>query len=172
MRPRITGWKQRSGLGLVMLNGWSWAGVSSLSRDLAAARLNIPFLLLQEGEGRVQGGLALTRSDSRQAQDAARRLARDNGWPLPLLIEPVSALVLYPLGGALALPAEALAALAGTGVAPAAMGTSPAALTLILAEAGLPRAVRALRRSFGLPPGDTPRQETVSVVQSQRRREG
>jgi hypothetical protein len=172
MRPRITGWKQRRDLGLVVLNGWSWAGVSSLSRALAAARINIPFLLLQEAEGRVEGGLALARDESRQAKDAARRLALDKGWPPPLLIEPVSALVLYPLSGGLDLPAEALTTLAGAGLAPAAMGTSPAALTLILAEDDLPRAVRALGASFGLPPGDLPRKETVSVVQSQRRREG
>ena len=168
-RPRIAGWRQRRDLGLLMRAGWTWGGVSLLVRALSDSQLNLPFVLLQEAGGAVEGGLGLERGESLRAAELARQMARERGWPAPVLNEPVAALILHPLAGGLALPAEAVAVLASKGLSPLALGTSPAALTLILADNDLPRAVRALRAPFDLPP--EPQPEVVSVVQSRLRRE-
>lgn len=169
-QPRIAGWRQRRDLGLLMFGGWTWGGVSPLVRALRDSRLNLPFVLLQEAGGAVEGGLGLERDDSLRAAELARRMARERGWPAPVLNEPAAALILYPLAGGLALPVEAVAVLAASGLSPLALGTSPAALTLILADDCLPRAVRALRAPFDLP--SEPQPEVVSVVQSRLRQEG
>jgi hypothetical protein len=170
MRPgRIAGWRQRRDLGLLMLGGWAWGGVSPLVRALSESQLNLAFVLLHRAGGAVEGGLGLERGQSLRAAELARQMARERGWPAPVLKEPATALILYPLAGGLALLAEAVAVLAAKGLSPLALGTSPAALTLILADNDLPRAVEALRDSFELPP--EPQPEVAGVVQSRLRRE-
>ena len=90
-----------------------------------------------------------------------------------MISEPVIALTFYPLAGGMTLPAEALACLAGAGLSPLALGTSLAAMTVILPEEMLPAAVEALGSRFDLPPGGlAPPEERVSVVQSPVKREG
>ncbi|MCF8040689.1 MAG: hypothetical protein K9K65_01435 [Desulfarculaceae bacterium] len=171
-RLRITGWKHRRELSLLALKDWPWAGVNSLAGALAQAHINLPFLLMQTGKGGVWVRLCLEQGKRPQAQALAAELAQDHGWEPPLISEPVIALTFYPLAGGMTLPAEALACLAGAGLHPLALGTSLAAMTVILPEEMLPAAVQALGSRFDLPPGSSPPEERVSVVQSPVKREG
>lgn len=170
-RLRITGWKHRRELSLLALKGWPWAGVNSLAGALAQAHINLPFLLMQGGEGGVWSRLCVEQGQRRRAQALADDLAQAEGWPAPRVIEPVIALTFYPLAGGMTMPAEALACLAGAGLRPLALGTSLAAMTVILPEEMLPAAVQALGERFDLPPGASPPEERVSVVQSPLTRE-
>jgi len=138
---------------------------------LAQAHINLPFLLMQGGGGGVRIRLCLERGQRLRAEALAGDLAKEEGWPVPQVTEPVIALTFYPLAGGMTLPAEALACLTGAGLRPLAVGTSLAAMTLILPEKMLPAAVRALGRRFDLPPGGLPPEERVSVVQSPTPRE-
>ncbi|MCB2192633.1 MAG: hypothetical protein KQI62_13765 [Deltaproteobacteria bacterium] len=171
-RLRITGWKHRRGLSLLALKDWPWAGVNALAGALAQAHINLPFLLMQGGKGGVWARLCLDRQKSPQAQALAEELAQANGWHSPVVNEPVIALTFYPLAGGITLPAEALACLAGAGLSPLALGTSLAAMTVILPQDKLSAAVRALGERFDLPPGASPPEERVSVVQSPVQRKG
>ncbi len=168
-RPSLAGWRERRGLGLVTVDGWSWDGAAALVQALKQDRLNLPLVLLHQAGGTVAGGVALERAAAPQAAATARRLAREQGWPEPAWHVAVSALILYPLAGRLALPASALAVLAGAGLTPLAMATSPAALKLIMTDEDMPRATGALAAAWDLPP--SPQSEALSVVQSESRRE-
>ncbi len=165
-RLRITGWKHRRELSLLAFKDWPWQGTRSLVRALAQAHINLPFLLVQGGPGGGCGRLCLERGQSPRAQALADELARQGGWAAPRITEPVIALTFYPLAGGMTLPAEALACLAGAGLRPLALGTSLAAMTVILPEEKLSPAVEALGRRFELPEGASPPEERVSVVQS------
>lgn len=168
---RITGWKHRRDLSLLALKDWPWSGVTSLIRDLAQAHINLPFLLVQGRRDGVWIRLCLDRAQRQRAAALAGDLARGEGWPALQVVEPVIALTFYPLAGGMTLPAEALACLTGAGLHPLAVGTSLAAMTLILPEKMLSAAARALGRRFELPPGGLPPEERVSVVQSPTPRE-
>ena len=171
-RLRITGWKHRRELSLLALKDWPWAGVNSLAGALAQAHINLPFLLMQGGKGGVWARLCVELGKSPQALALAQELAEAQDWERPLISEPVVALTFYPLAGGMTLPAEALACLAGAGLHPLALGTSLAAMTVILPEEMLPAAVLALGSRFDLPPGASPPEERVSVVQSLVKWEG
>jgi hypothetical protein len=171
-RLRITGWKHRRELSLLALREWPWAGVNSLAGALAQAHINLPFLLMHGGKGGVRAGLCLETAKSPQALALAQKLAQAHGWPPPQMREPVIALTFYPLAAGMTLPAQALACLATVGLKPMALGTSLAAMTVILPEDQLAAAVEALGSRFDLPPGASPPEERVSVVQSPLPREG
>ncbi|WP_338605851.1 hypothetical protein [Desulfoferula mesophila] len=171
-RLRITGWKQRRNLSLLAVKGWPWAGVNALAGAFTQARINLPFLLMHGGKGGVRVGLCLETANSPQALALAQELAQAHGWPTPRVREPVIALTFYPLAAGMALPAQALACLATVGLKPLALGTSLAAMTVILPEDQLAAAVEALGSRFDLPPGGSPPEEQVSVVQSPLSREG
>ena len=95
----------------------------------------------------------MAQSDSAQATETARRLAQEKGWEMPGVTEPVTALTFYPLAGSMTLPAGALFSLAGANFRPLALGTSLAAMTIILSEDDLPRAGKCAARSLRLAPG-------------------
>lgn len=171
-RLRITGWKHRRNLSLLSLHGWSWSGAVSLVRALTSVRVNLPFLLLHGQKGGMAGCVCLAQRDSPQAKEVACRLAQKQGWEAPQIEEPVIALTLYPLAGSMTLPAEALACLSGARLRPLALGTSLAAMTIVLPEGELTLAVDALREHFDLPPRASPPEEDISVVQSHIRRKG
>ncbi|MCF8035022.1 MAG: hypothetical protein K9K66_17210 [Desulfarculaceae bacterium] len=168
-RPHVSGWRQRRGLGLVMINGWTWGGAAALVQALTDSRLNLPFVLLQDAAGAVRGGLALDQGASLLAADTAEYLARQNRLPVPELCPAAGALLVHPLRGGLFLAASALSALSKGGVAPLATGTSPAALSLVFTGADLPRAIELLSAAWDL--SDEPLVEQVAVVQSASRRE-
>jgi hypothetical protein len=170
-RPRLAGWKHRRALSLLVLRDWPWVGVTALAEALALACVNLPFLLVQTGGNGAWGCLGMEQDQRHEAEDLAAAMSRWWGWPAPEFVEPVAALTIYPLDGGLALPALGLACLAQAGLRPLAMGTSPAALTVILPEAALPAAVDAFGRSFALPPDTSPPDERVKVVQSPQQRE-
>ena len=165
-RLQITGWKHRRNLSLLCLHGWSWSGYTSLARALSAARVNIPFLLLHGQKAAMSACICLSRKDNPQAEQIAWGLSQKHGWQAPQTHEPVIALTFYPLAGCMTLPAEVLACLARAKLLPLALGTSPAAVTMILPEGNLPSAVKILRQRLDLPPGALPPEEQISVVQS------
>lgn len=169
-RLRISGWKHRPALSLLALQGWPWVGVTALAQALVLACINLPFLLVQAGESGARGRFCLEQAQRHEAEDMAAAMSRWWGWPPPEVTEPVAALTFYPLSGSLALPAQALACLAEAGLRPLALGTSLAAVTLILPEAALPLAVEAFGARFELPPESSPPEERVKVVQSPLRR--
>jgi hypothetical protein len=170
-RPRISGWKHRRGLGLLLLRDWPWVGVTALAEALALACINLPFLLVQTGGNGAWGCLCLEQDQRHEAEDLGAAMARWWGWPAPEIVEPVAALTIYPLDGGLSLPAAGLACLAEAGLRPLAMGTSPAAMTVILPEAALASAVEAFGRRLALPADASPPEERVKVVQSPQQRE-
>lgn len=168
--PRITGWKHRRALSLLVLRNWPWAGVTALTQTMAQAHINLPFLLVQASKAGARGSLCLEQDLRPQAEAMAADLAREQSWSTLEVTEPVAALTLYPLAGGMGLPAQALACLARAGLRPLALGTSLATMTVILPEGVLPPTVEALRRCFELPPGASPPEERVKVVQSPVRR--
>lgn len=165
-RPRISGLKYRQALSLLVLRDWSWDGLNSLTRALSLAVVNLPFLLAQAGGEGMTACLCLEQERRRVAEDAAVALAGWCGWAAPEIHEPVATISLYPLAGGLTLPAEALLCLAEAGLRPLAMGTSLASLMLVMPEGTLPKALEAFRHRFQPPPGSSPPQERVKVVQS------
>ncbi|MCB2225058.1 MAG: hypothetical protein KQH53_00155 [Desulfarculaceae bacterium] len=168
-RPRVSGWRQRRGLGLVTIDGWTWGGAAALAQTISESRLNLAMALLAEAGGVVRGALALEREVCPQAAGVAELVGRELRLPEPSLCPDAAVLTAYPLGGGLHLPALALAVLAGRGITPLALGTSPAALSLAFLTADLAPAIEALGPAWGL--SGPPPLEQVAVVQSAARRE-
>lgn len=168
-RPRVSGWRQRRGLGLVTINGWTWGGAAALAQAIAESRLNLALVLLSEAGGVLRGALALESGVCPQAAGAAEILARELRLPEPSLCPDAGVITAYPLGGGLLLPTRALAVLSKQGLAPLALGTSPAALSLAFTAADLGPAIEALGPAWGLT--EPPPLEEVTVVQSAARRE-
>jgi hypothetical protein len=151
---------------LLAFRNWPWSGVTALTQALTLAYVNLPFFLVQASGGGGRGCLCLERDQRAAVENAAVAMSSWFGWEPPEISEPVAALTLYPLAGDLALPAEVLSGLAEAGQGLLALGTSRAALTLVVRESALAAVVEALGRRLELPAGASPPEERVKVVQS------
>ncbi len=165
-RPRISGCKHRRDLALLALRDWPCGGIHALAQALSLACINLPFLLVQAGPGGTGAGLCVERDRRPEAEDRALAMAGWWHWTPPRINDPVAALTLYPLDGGMTLVAQTMLCLAEAGLGFLAMGTSPSALTVVLPEELLDPAMQALGARFQLPPGSSPPEERVKVVQS------
>lgn len=162
--PRLAGLKQSGELSLLLPRGGLGPPFLALCRGLAQRRVNIVFLA--HDRARERASLGLEPEDAPQALDLARQIALDHGLGPPELIGQITALTLFPLADNPALPLIAVGRLAEAGVAPLAMATSLAAVTLLIGHRHLATALEALTRAFHLPAGVSPPQARVKVVQS------
>jgi len=152
---RLAGLKERDFLALLQAGRAPADQAGALVRELARRGLNLYFLSLGPG-------LCLCLEAGRAAE--ARELAGQVGLDDCRLVSPVSLFTLYPLEHSLKLPAAAAAVLAGRGLDCLALGTSPAALVLLVPGRQAEAARRALARELALAPGASPARESVRVV--------
>ncbi len=151
----LAGLKERDSLALLQGGGDAGARAADLVQELAGRGINLFFLTL----GR---GLRLCLEAERVPE--VRELARRVGLQGCRLLSPVSLFTLYPLEQSLRLPAAAAAVLADAGLECLALGTSPAALVLVVPGRQAERARAVLARDLNLAPGASPARESVRVV--------
>lgn len=155
--PTISGLKLAPGLVLVTLEGLDQERFARLLAALAAECINLPFLSLQ----------VLARPKGRACFCLERRHARRVPELAPDLnpsLRPVAALTLYPRSGGVELVAAVQAVLAGEGLAPLAVGTSHAAVVVLLDQDHCSRALAVLAEALKLPAHRSPATEVVKVV--------
>ncbi len=155
--PTISGLKLAPGLVLVTLEGLDQERFARLLSDLAAECINLPFLSLQLlARPRGRACLCMEADHARRVPELAPDLNPG--------LRPVAALTLYPRGGGVELLAAVQAVLAGQGLAPLAVGTSHAAVVVLLDQDQAPAALELLPRALKLPPHRSPPTEVIKVV--------
>ncbi len=151
----LAGLKERDSLALLQAGEEAGARAADLVEELARRGINLFFLSL--------GGRTRLCLEAERAPEV-RELARRVGLEGCRLLSPVSLFTLYPLEQSLKLPAAAAAVLARAGLDCLALGTSPAALVLVVPGRQAERARVVLARDLNLAPGASPAREAVRVV--------
>jgi aspartokinase len=153
----ISGLKQCGALHLLRWPRDPSYALSELLADLAAHHINIVFATTTfDPSPNREVILAVPAQAGPLALKLAALRARMLGIKRPLLDRKATALNLYPRGRGLLLPTRVWQTLQKKNVLPLGMGTSLAALTLVLHEDHLMEALDTLPLALGLPRGASP----------------
>ncbi|WP_156360560.1 hypothetical protein [Dethiosulfatarculus sandiegensis] len=153
----ISGLKQCGGLHLLRWPRDPSYALAELLADLAAHHINIVFATTAfDSSSSQQVILAVPAQAGPLALKLAALRAQMLGLKRPVLERDATALNLYPRGRGLMLPARIWQVLKKKNVFPLGLGTSLAALTLVLQEEHLMEALDTLPLALGLPSGASP----------------
>lgn len=162
----IAGLKQSGPLALVRAPGTKGPWLRFLLRSLAEKRLNLALLAWQKGPDPETGlCFCVDQIWGASALALARENAGAHNLPEPSLLGPAAALTVYPLGKNLRLPALMLSAFSRSGLEPLAMATSLSAVVTLLSQENLGPALETMQTAFALPPGVSPPNAGIKVVQ-------